>query len=46
VKLWGFGVSRLLGPTDEAKTFCGTPLYVPPEIWEHGAYKNNVIYGL
>jgi NIMA (never in mitosis gene a)-related kinase len=39
VKLGGFGVSRLLGPDDEAKTFCGTPLYVPPEIWEYQRYK-------
>ena len=41
VKLGDFGVSRVLDrTTDLAKTMCGTPIYMPPEIVNRGSYNS------
>ena len=41
VKLGDFGLSRAYDETisdDVAKTFCGTPYYLAPEVWKHEKY--------
>lgn len=41
VKLGDFGSARLLSsPMAFARTYVGTPYYVPPEIWENLPYNN------
>ncbi|XP_062271156.1 interferon-induced very large GTPase 1-like [Scomber scombrus] len=41
VQLGDFGIARVLNSTGELATTCiGTPLYLPPEIWEHKPYSN------
>ncbi|NXH94895.1 NEK3 kinase, partial [Pachycephala philippinensis] len=41
VKLGDFGSARLLAhPMSYARTYVGTPYYVPPEIWESLPYNN------
>ncbi|XP_062292888.1 serine/threonine-protein kinase Nek1-like [Scomber scombrus] len=41
IQLGDFGLSKVLNSTEELASTCiGTPLYLPPEIWEHKPYNN------
>ena len=33
LRLIDFGLSKFLGPGERTHTFCGTPLYLAPEVW-------------
>ena len=38
LRLVDFGLSKFLGPGERTFTFCGTPLYLAPEVWGHGGH--------
>jgi len=38
VKLGDFGISRVLGPSEYADSFIGTPYYMSPEVVENQKY--------
>jgi serine/threonine protein kinase len=40
VKLGDFGFSKILENFEKTGTFCGTPYYLAPEIWENKKYSN------
>jgi calcium/calmodulin-dependent protein kinase I len=42
VKLIDFGLSRLVGPTDNCNVACGTLGYVAPEVLKEGGYGKQV----
>ncbi len=47
IKIGDFGISRILmGTTDLASTFTGTPYYMSPEVLKHEGYnsKSDVWY--
>ena len=47
IKIGDFGISRILmGTTDMASTFTGTPYYMSPEVLKHEGYnsKSDVWY--
>ena len=49
IKIGDFGISRILmGTTDMATTFTGTPYYMSPEVLKHEGYnsKSDVWYVL
>ena len=41
IKIGDFGISRILmGPSDYASTFIGTPYYMSPEVLKHEGYNS------
>jgi serine/threonine protein kinase len=42
LRLVDFGLSKFLAPGERTFTFCGTPLYLAPEIWGHGGHDKAV----
>lgn len=41
IKIGDFGISRILmGTTDLASTFTGTPYYMSPEVLKHEGYNS------
>ena len=41
IKIGDFGISRILmGTTDMASTFTGTPYYMSPEVLKHEGYNS------
>lgn len=47
IKIADFGLARTMGETRIAKTQCGTPMYMSPEVWRGTAYGiKNDMWGL
>ena len=42
LRMIDFGLSKFLGPGERSYTFCGTPLYLAPEVWGSGGHNQAV----
>jgi CRP-like cAMP-binding protein len=42
LRMIDFGLSKFLGPGERSYTFCGTPLYLAPEVWGSGGHNRAV----
>jgi serine/threonine protein kinase len=42
LRMIDFGLSKLLGPGERSYTFCGTPLYLAPEVWGSNGHNRSV----
>ena len=38
IKIWDFGIAKIIGKGDKAKEQCGTPAYMAPEIMNENGY--------